>query len=147
MVARGFHCCVGFSLVTASEATLQLPCADFSLQWLHLLQRTDPKVSQSSGCSSRARAHRLVVPHGLSFSSGCGIFPDQGSNPFLLHCQVDSSPLHHQGSPKSTDWKKRRSQHWESKYSHRIKINILRYFVGNLVMHIKRQRTMTEDSN
>ena len=29
----------------------------------------------------------------------CGIFPDQGSNPCLLHWQADSLPLSHQGSP------------------------------------------------
>ena len=28
-----------------------------------------------------------------------GIFPTQGSNPHLLHWQVDSLPLSHQGSP------------------------------------------------
>ena len=27
---------------------------------------------------------------GLSFSEPCGIFPDQGLNPCLLYCQVDS---------------------------------------------------------
>ena len=29
----------------------------------------------------------------------CGIFPDQGSNPHLLHWQVESLLLSHQGSP------------------------------------------------
>ena len=28
-----------------------------------------------------------------------GIFPNQGWNPHLLHCQADSLPLSHQGSP------------------------------------------------
>ena len=36
---------------------------------------------------------------GLSCSRACGIFPDQGSNPCLLHWQVDSLPLSHEGSP------------------------------------------------
>ena len=40
----------------------------------------------------------VVVEHKLSCSPACGIFPDQGSNPCLLHWQVDSYPLHHQGS-------------------------------------------------
>ena len=40
-----------------------------------------------------------VVDQGLSFSEACGIFPDQGSNPCLLHWQADSLPLRHQGSP------------------------------------------------
>ena len=42
----------------------------------------------------------VVVAHGLSCSSACGIFPDQRSNPCLLHWQVDSLPLSHQGSPE-----------------------------------------------
>ena len=35
---------------------------------------------------------------GFSCSAVCGFFPDQGSNLCLLHCQVDSYPLYHQGS-------------------------------------------------
>ena len=34
----------------------------------------------------------------LLCSSLCGIFPDQGWTPCLLHQQVDSPPLRHQGS-------------------------------------------------
>ena len=39
------------------------------------------------------------------YCSGChfllqGIFPTQGSNPCLLHWQVDSLPLSHEGSPR-----------------------------------------------
>ena len=41
----------------------------------------------------------VVVAHRLSCSKACGIFPDQGSNPCLLHWQADSIPLSHQGSP------------------------------------------------
>ena len=41
----------------------------------------------------------IVVWHGLSCSEACEIFPDQGSNLCLLHWQVDSLPLSHQGSP------------------------------------------------
>ena len=41
------------------------------------------------------------VAHGLSCSMACGIFPNQGSNPCLLHypCPRDSFPRSHQGSP------------------------------------------------
>ena len=61
----------------------------------------------------------LLWPHGLYFTRllhlwhfpgkntgvGChfliqGIFPTQGSNPHLLHWQVDSLPLSHQRSPQ-----------------------------------------------
>ena len=37
------------------------------------------------------------VAHGLSCSSACGIFPDQGLNPSLLHWQADSFTA--EGSP------------------------------------------------
>ena len=40
----------------------------------------------------------IVVVRGLSCSTVCGIFPDQGSNLSLLHGQADSLPLSHQGS-------------------------------------------------
>ena len=50
---------------------------------------------------------RLLCPRnspGKNTGVGChfllqGIFPTQGSNPHLLHWQVDSLPLHHLGSP------------------------------------------------
>ena len=35
-------------------------------------------------------AGSVVVAHGLSCSAACGIFPDQGSNPCLLHWQAGS---------------------------------------------------------
>ena len=39
------------------------------------------------------------MAHGFSCPAAHGIFPDQGSNPCLLHWQADSLPLSHQGSP------------------------------------------------
>ena len=42
----------------------------------------------------------IVVTHVLSCYMACGIFPDQGLNMCLLHWQVDSLPLSHQGSPE-----------------------------------------------
>ena len=44
----------------------------------------------------------VIVAHKLSCSAACGIFPDQGSNPCLLHWQANSLPLSHQGSPEDT---------------------------------------------
>ena len=62
--------------------------------------------------SSLIAEHRLlgarasvVVAHGLSCSAACGIYPDQGSNPCPLHCQTDSQPLRHQGSPSNSFFK------------------------------------------
>ena len=37
------------------------------------------------------------MAHGLSRSTSCGIFPDQGLKLCLLHWQADSLPLSHQG--------------------------------------------------
>ena len=39
---------------------------------------------------------------GLRCSAARGIFPDQGWNPHLLHWQVASLPLSHQGSPEGS---------------------------------------------
>ena len=39
--------------------------------------------------------------HGLTYSTACGIIPNQGSNPCPLHWQADSYPLYHQGHPWS----------------------------------------------
>ena len=41
----------------------------------------------------------IVVVHWLSCSAACGFFPDQGSNPCLLHWQADSLLLSHRGNP------------------------------------------------
>ena len=46
----------------------------------------------------------IAVAHGLGCSSACGIFPDEGSNPPLLHWQVSYLPLSHQGSPSVAFW-------------------------------------------
>ena len=43
----------------------------------------------------------IVAAHGLSCSAACRIFPDQGSNIYLLYWQDDSLPLSHRGSPSS----------------------------------------------
>ena len=53
--------------------------------------------------------------HRLSCTSACGIFPDQGLNPCLLHWQVDSLPLSHQGSPrnvKGSPWVSAQKHFW-----------------------------------
>ena len=78
----------GLSLVVARGGHSSSRCAGLSLSRPLLLQST----------SSR-HAGSVVVAHGPSCSAACGIFPDQGSNPCLLHWQADSQPLRHQGSP------------------------------------------------
>ena len=78
----------GLSLVVASGGQSSSWCAGLSLLWPLLLRST------SSRCTGS-----VVVAHGPSCSAAYGIFPDQGSNPYPLHWQADSQPLHHQGSP------------------------------------------------
>ena len=72
----------------ASGGHSSSPCAGLSLSWPLLLRSTGSRCAGSE-----------VVAHGPSCSVACGIFPDQGSNPCLLHQQADSQPLCHQGSP------------------------------------------------
>ena len=71
-------CCVGFSPVVAGGGQ--------SLVVKRGLQRTGS----------------IVVVLRLSCSAAHEIFLDQGSNPCLLHWQVDSLPLSYQGSPPLT---------------------------------------------
>ena len=78
----------GLSLVAASGGHSSSWCAALSLSRPLLLRHTGSR-----------RAGSVVVAHGPSCSAACGIFPDQGSNPCLLHWQADSQPLRHQGSP------------------------------------------------
>ena len=79
MAALGLRCCTwASSLVAASGATRRCGaqashCGGFSL-W-----------NTGSRC-----AGSVVVAHGLSCSSACGIFPDQGLHPCPRHWQADS---------------------------------------------------------
>ena len=81
----------GLSLVAASGGHSSSRCAGLSLLWPLLLRSTGSR-----------RTGSVIVAHGPSCSTACGIFPDQGSNPCPLHWQADSQPLRHQGSPKQT---------------------------------------------
>ena len=80
-------------------------CAGFSTRWLLLSRSTGSGVQwlwllRLLGC--RAQVHcSAVVVHGLHCSMARGIFLDQGSNPCLLHWQVDSLPLSPPGKPLS----------------------------------------------
>ena len=81
----------GLSLVLASGGHSSSRCAGLSLSWPLLLRSTGSR-----------RAGSVIVAHGPSCSAACGIFPDQGSNPYPLHWQADSQPLRHHGSPAQT---------------------------------------------
>ena len=83
----------GLSLVVVSGG--------HSSSWYAGLSLLQPLLLRSTG--SR-RADSVVVAHRPSFSTACGIFPDQGSNPCPLHWQADSQPLCHQGSPPNSEF-------------------------------------------
>ena len=80
----------GLSLVAASGGRSSSGCTGLSLSRPLLLRSTGSR-----------RAGSVVVAHGPSCSTACGIFLDRGSNPCPLHWQADSQPLRHQGSPRS----------------------------------------------
>ena len=92
-------CCEGGLL---SSCGARASRCDGSSCWEHGLQGTQVSVVVAHGlcsCSSRLwSAGSLVMAHGLSCSTECAIFSDQGQNVRLLHWKADSLPLSHQGS-------------------------------------------------
>ena len=71
----------------------------FSLHELWGSQASVAMAHALSSCSSWALEHRLTsCGYKLSHFTEWEIFPDCGLNPCLLHWQVDSLPLRHQGS-------------------------------------------------
>ena len=92
----GLHCCPGFSLAAASGGYSLVALCGLLIVAASLVEVACGLNSCCSG-SSRVKGS-AAVPHGLSCSTACGIFPDQGSNLCLLHWQVDSLSLSHEGS-------------------------------------------------
>ena len=96
-------CCAGFSLAASGGSSL-IQCMGFSLVASHCRAwalGTRASVAAALGlsnCDSKAPGP-IVVTHGLSWSTACGIFPDQGWNLCLLYWQADFLPQCHQGSP------------------------------------------------
>ena len=91
-----------------------------------------------SCCGARALGHMgsVVVVHGLSCSSPCGIFPDPGSNPCLLHWQVGSLliPLSHPGSP----WRGFLMVHWGDPTSTLFDLRcLLTFFCSSISLAVK----------
>ena len=101
---------VGSSLVVGSRGYSLFQCADFSLGGFSCCRTWALGHTGFSSWGTRALEHRLSnCAHGLSCSTTCVIFPDQGSNLCLLHWQADSLPLSHERSPqvlnKYAEWK------------------------------------------
>ena len=94
-------CCMVFSLVAVSGGCSLAVACRFLISVASLvtergLQGPRASVVVFPGPESTGS---VVVAHGCSGSSACGIFLDQGLNPCLLLWQVDSLPVSHQGSP------------------------------------------------
>lgn len=88
-------CCTGSSQVVASG----LLAAGASVVGEHRVSGAQASVTAAPELRAPgSAAHRLIaLAPGLSCSAACGILPDQGSNPWLLHWQADSPPLSPQG--------------------------------------------------
>ena len=116
-------CCTGFCLVASSGGyslvvVLGLLTGGFLCCTAWALGRAG-----FSSCSTRAQWLRfpgpqstgsIVVTHGLSCSEACGIFPDQGLNPYLLHWQAGPLPLSHHSSRFLRDPVNNNHLHWYS---------------------------------
>ena len=108
MLALGLHWCARASSSCSERQLLSVAvCGPLvvtaSLVSEYWLSEHRPQYLQHMGSGAVAyvlqRVDSVVVAHGLSCSTVCGIFLDQGSNSCPLHWQSDSYPLYHQGSP------------------------------------------------
>ena len=62
--------------------------------------QTSIVVARGSVVVAPGLTSSVVGLHRFSCPAACGVFADQGSNLCLLHWQMDSLPLSHQGSPE-----------------------------------------------
>ena len=85
----GLRGSLGFSLVAARGG-----CSPVAVHRLLIAVSSLVELGLLEVWASAVEAYRL------SCSMACGIFPDQASNPCLLHCQADSLSPRHQGSPQ-----------------------------------------------
>ena len=94
-------CCTGLSLVAASGCYSVIAMCGLLIVVASLVAEHGPKGEGAQSLllpGSRAQAQYLWCMSLVALMY-IGIFPDQGSNPCLLHWQVDSLLLSHQGSP------------------------------------------------
>ena len=86
MTVLGFHCCGGSSLVATSEGCSVVVVCGLLVEDLLLLQSMGFRCVGSVGAAPGFwNTGSVVVAHGLSCFSACGIFPDQGLTLCLLH--------------------------------------------------------------
>ena len=120
MAMLGLHCCTGFFSCCyeggySSYGALASHCSGFSgcnhrlqARGLHQVQHMDSEAMTHQFQSTGS----VVVAHQHSSSMAHGVLPSQGSNPCLLHWQVDCLPLSHQGSPEIVYFNKLSEWFW-----------------------------------
>ena len=94
VATQTFSSCRGHSLA-AVHGLLTAVASLVSEQGLRGSWTSEVAARGLGSCGSQSLEHRLNGS-GISCPSTGGILPDQGSNPCLLHWQVDSLPLSHQ---------------------------------------------------
>ena len=90
LAVLGLHCLSGFFPLIEVRGCLSLVVV---CGFLIVMASLVAPGLQSTGS--------VLVSRRLGYSTACDIFLDQGLSPCLLHWQVDSLPLSHQGSPLS----------------------------------------------
>ena len=98
----GLRCCPGFSLAVGSELLSSSGVRAFPSDGSSWGTRAPGHVGSPVAVPWLQSTGPAVVVRGLSCSVARGIFPDQGSNPCLLHGQVCSLSLSHQVSPEKS---------------------------------------------
>ena len=105
-------------------------CAGSSLPfWLSLVVLCGLLIAETSLVTERGlygMGTSVVVVHGLSCPVACGIFPDQGSNPCLLHWQADSQPVDHRGSPCHYPFNEPSQMFQATNFSHTVSLLSMR---------------------
>ena len=81
----GLGCCTSSSLVVVSGGYSLVEVCVFLTEMTSLVAE-----HRLEGAQASAAVGSVVVAHGFSCPTVCGIFPDQGSNLRPLHWQVDS---------------------------------------------------------
>ena len=95
------RCCAGVSLVGASRGYSLVVVPGLLTAVASLDERHSLYIAWASvvGVPGLQSTDSVVVVHGLSCSTACGIFPAHRWNPHLLHWWKDSLPLSHHGGP------------------------------------------------
>ena len=89
-VALGLRCCTWAFSAVVSRAALPCSARVSCCGRFPCCEAQAPGKRASAGAALGLRSlGSVVVEHGLSCSTACGIFPDQGSNWYPLHCQAD----------------------------------------------------------